>query len=175
MVNNMKKQLSILALLCLVAISVSGRGFSPTVSWDSGDCTLTLYDDGYLEVYGFHDMRMDDYASDTDCPWYSRRGEIKEIYIKGTVANIGANAFNGCTQLTTVTVGNIVTSIGADAFIACSGLSSVIVGSSVTSIGSYAFSWCSGLTSVTCLAENIPYTDISTFDSSPKHSNALCA
>ena len=138
---------AILALLCLVAISVSGRDIFPTVSWDSGDCTLALYDDGYLEVYGFDDMRMDDYASDTDCPWHSRRGEIKEIYIKGTVANIGANAFNGCTQLTTVTIGNIVSSIGADAFRGCSRLTEVEIPASVKTIGSYAFSE-TGLTSV---------------------------
>ncbi|MBR7052140.1 MAG: leucine-rich repeat domain-containing protein [Bacteroidaceae bacterium] len=136
----MKKLLSILALLCLVAFSASGRGFFPIDSWDSGDCTLALYDDGYLEVYGFDDMRMADYASDTYCPWYERRGEIKEIYIKGTVANIGANVFNGCTQLTTVTIGNAVTSIGADAFKGCSRLTEVEIPASVETIGEYAFS-----------------------------------
>ena len=51
-----------------------------------------------------------------------------------------------------VTFGGIsfpVTSIGGSAFDGCSGLTSVTIGNSVTEIGNSAFSGCSGLTSVT--------------------------
>ena len=66
-----------------------------------------------------------------------------------SVTSIGDNAFNGCSYLTSVTIGNSVTSIGDNAFNGCSYLTSVTIGNSVTSIGDNAFKGCSGLTSVT--------------------------
>ena len=49
-----------------------------------------------------------------------------------------------------------VTSIDDYAFEDCSGLTSITIGNSVTSIGDCAFYGCSGLTSITCLAPNPP-------------------
>ena len=51
-------------------------------------------------------------------------------------------AFSGCTNLTSVTIGNNVTNIGAAAFHAATGLISVIIPDSVISIGSRAFRGC---------------------------------
>ena len=69
--------------------------------------------------------------------------------VKYTVTSIGDDAFNYCTDLTSVTIPDSVTSIGDDAFERCSGLTSVTIPDSVTSIGSGAFSYCTDLTSVT--------------------------
>ena len=91
---------------------------------------------------------MADYASDKDCPWYGMREQIKEIDIEETVANIGANAFCGCTQLTKVTIGTNVTSIGADAFRGCSNLTEVEIPASVETIGDRAFYQSEALASV---------------------------
>ena len=65
-----------------------------------------------------------------------------------SVTSIGEEAFRGCSDLTSVTIGNSVTSIGKNAFRGCSDLTSVTIGNSVASIGNYAFYECSGLTSV---------------------------
>ena len=65
------------------------------------------------------------------------------------VTSIGDEAFDGCSGLTRVTIGNSVTSIGDYAFGWCSGLTSVTIPNSVTSIGGSAFYGCSGLTSIT--------------------------
>ena len=62
---------------------------------------------------------------------------------------IGASAFEGCWDLTSVTIPNSVTSIGDYAFSGCDGLTSVTIPNSVTEIGDYAFSGCTGLTSIT--------------------------
>ena len=58
-------------------------------------------------------------------------------------------AFDVCTGLTSVTIGNNVTTIGVEAFYHCFGLTSVTIPNSVTSIGTGAFFECSGLTEVT--------------------------
>ncbi len=65
-----------------------------------------------------------------------------------TATSIKANAFDSCTSLTSVTIGNSVTSIGSSAFDGCDSLTSVTIGNSVTSIGSDAFYGCDSLTSV---------------------------
>ena len=62
-----------------------------------------------------------------------------------TVTEIGASAFSGCSDLTSVIIPGSVTEIGARAFRNCSGLTSVIIPGSVTSIGKDAFINCTGL------------------------------
>ena len=56
-----------------------------------------------------------------------------------SVTSIGGHAFEGCSGLTSVVIGNSVTSIGDRAFQSCSSLTSVEIPNSVTSIGNEAF------------------------------------
>ena len=76
-------------------------------------------------------------------------GKTGAYNIPNSVTSIGNYTFQGCTGLTSVTIGNSVTDIGACAFSYCTGLTSVTIPKSVTSIESSAFYGCSGLTSVT--------------------------
>ena len=75
--------------------------------------------------------------------------ELTSITIPNSVTSIDEYAFSNCSGLTSVTISNSVTSIGEYAFYECSGLTSITIPNSVTSIGSYAFYECSGLTSIT--------------------------
>jgi len=75
--------------------------------------------------------------------------QVQEFIIGDDVTSIGDNVFEGCSNMTSVTIPNSVTSIGNEAFKGCSGLTSVTIPNSVTSIGYSAFYGCSGLTSVT--------------------------
>ena len=63
--------------------------------------------------------------------------------------SISTSAFNGCTNLSSVTMPDSVTTIGDNAFWYCSSLTCVIIPDSVTSIENNTFSYCTSLTSVT--------------------------
>ncbi|MBQ8356804.1 MAG: leucine-rich repeat protein [Clostridia bacterium] len=58
---------------------------------------------------------------------------------------IGDLAFNGCTQLASITLPDSVTTIGASAFNGCARLASITIPELVTQIGENAFLGCTGL------------------------------
>ncbi len=119
--------ISLLAVVLLgIIIAVEVLSGSKFVMTDMGD---------YYEVSGYN-------------------GSLTEIVIpskyKGKpVSSIGANAFSGCTSLTSVTIPDSVTSIGAYAFSYCTGLTSITIPGGATSIGHYAFSGCTSLRGIT--------------------------
>ena len=88
---------------------------------------------------------------------------LTSVTIGNGVTSIGERAFYGCSGLTSVTIGNGVTSIGASVFSGCSGLTGVTIPSSVTSIGDGAFSGCSELTGVT-ISDSVTDFSSSAFD-----------
>ena len=68
--------------------------------------------------------------------------------VKFSVTGIGVQAFEGCTELTSVTIGNNVKYIRESAFEGCSGLTSVTMGIRVTTIAANAFQDCKSLVSI---------------------------
>ena len=74
---------------------------------------------------------------------------LTSVIIPNSVTSISEYAFKGCTGLTSVTIPNSVTSIEIAAFESCTGLTSITIPNSVTSIGTFAFCDCTGLTSIT--------------------------
>lgn len=59
------------------------------------------------------------------------------------------DTFDGCAQLTSITIPSGVTSIGQSAFQSCIGLTNITIPNTVTSIGKSVFGGCTSLTSVT--------------------------
>lgn len=80
---------------------------------------------------------------------------LKSVTVTG--GKIQSYAFQGCSSLTEVKIGDGVTLIGSSAFYGCSGLTSIYIPKNVTSISSSAFNNCSGLTSIKVSSENTSY------------------
>lgn len=72
----------------------------------------------------------------------------REYQIPKSVTHIGQNAFQGCSELETVSIPSSVTSILCSAFYECSGLTSITIPRSVSSIGPKVFMNCSRLRNV---------------------------
>ncbi len=80
------------------------------------------------------------------------------VAIGDSVITIGASAFQNCTGLSSVTIGTSVNSIGDSAFWHCTSLTSVNIPSSVAEIGFAAFWYCTSLTAITVEAANVFYS-----------------
>lgn len=64
------------------------------------------------------------------------------------VTKIGYSAFDGCGNLTGISIPNCVTTIGHRAFSDCAGLTSIVIPDGVTTIGNEAFNGCTGLKNI---------------------------
>ncbi|MCC8104159.1 MAG: leucine-rich repeat protein, partial [Clostridiales bacterium] len=107
----------------------------PTVgSGDSGNITWKLDEAGVLTISGSD--AMTNYGS-TSMPWYEYRASIKKIIVESGVTTIGTNAFNGCSNVTSVSLAEGITSIGNYAFNNCAALGSLTIPESVTTLGYY--------------------------------------
>lgn len=94
--------------------------------------------------------------NDWKLSWYVGCDSIISLpnAIQNNTYAIGANAFSGCTSLTSVTISDSVTSIGEKAFYSCRGIISLVIGKKVTNIENCALQYCSSLSHVTWRAES---------------------
>jgi hypothetical protein len=70
------------------------------------------------------------------------------ITFDGNVTQIGKDAFQYCSRLTSVTIPDSISSIGESAFHDCTSLTGIMIPDSVMSIGEYAFRGCNNMTSI---------------------------
>jgi len=76
------------------------------------------------------------------------------------VTTIGRYAFNKCTGVNSIEIGNSVTSIGEGVFSGCTNLTSIVIPNSVANIEVNAFQYFSGLTSIDVASDNIFYSSL---------------
>ena len=75
--------------------------------------------------------------------------DLTNVSIPNSIISIGDHAFWDCTSLTSISLPNSITNIGELVFAGCNNLTSIIIPNTVTSIGVAAFSGCEKLTSIT--------------------------
>lgn len=94
------------------------------------------------------------------CP-YSKSGQYE---IPPTVAHIGNFAFDGCINLTEITIPSYTTSIGNYAFEYCSGITKIRIPRNLRNIGLGAFYNCSNLQEISIANPDPPVVDYYTFE-----------
>ena len=74
---------------------------------------------------------------------------LTSVVLPNSITSIGYSAFRNCSNLTSITIPDSVTAIKHSTFEGCSSLISITIPNSVTSIAAETFKNCSGLTSIT--------------------------
>ena len=102
--------------------AASGQVFMETAAEENscGEAALWTLEESVLTISGTGAMA--DYVDETETPWYEQREQITSLIISSGITSVGANAFAGCTALTTATIPANVVSIGANAFSGCNNL-----------------------------------------------------
>jgi hypothetical protein len=156
----------LVGLLFLLAPVLAGAQFDFTTN--NGTITITKYN-GTNDVVtvpsttnGYPVTSVGYIAFDCDC----NRSYPTSVIIPDSVTNIGIGAFNGCYDLTNISLGNSIISIGADAFTECFSLRSVTFPSTLTSIQDYAFAQCTNLQAIYFLG-NAPSLGTGVFSEDP--------
>lgn len=89
-------------------------------------------------------------STDDSTGVFSRAGNLENLYIKGSnMIGIGNNAFNGCSNLSSITLANGINTIGNYAFANCRNLTTVSIPdiAAISIIGEHAFYNCHKLQS----------------------------
>ena len=89
---------------------------------------------------------------------FNRCSSLTSVTIGNSVTEIGNYAFNRCSSLTSITIPDSVTEIVNSAFYN-SGLSKVVIGSGVKNIGCSAFANCYFLNEIICKPTTPPTAD----------------
>ena len=117
--------------------------------YDSRDnCNALIETTTGLLVAGCNNSVIPDGVKTIGAGAFSGCKDLTSISIPNSVTTIEQSAFSGC-GLTSVTIPNSVNSIGKYAFQRCGSLSSLSIGINVTTINECAFDDCSSLTSIT--------------------------
>ena len=121
-------------------------------SFDESTATLTISGNGTMGTYNYN----------STFPAWAGDFQIEHLVIEDGVAAITNKAFQGCSALKSVSIGNTVVSIGDNAFDSCSKLTDITIPDNVSTLGKAVFQYCRGLQYVR-IGNNIKKINDSTF------------
>lgn len=115
----------------------------------NGKQVSSIADNGFSSADISHAFIGDGIASIGNAAFLNQT-DLESISIPASVTFIGANAFQGCTSLNSITFeeGSLLTTIGNGAFYGCSALFNVTLPEYVTAIGANTFENCMALGTV---------------------------
>lgn len=108
-----------------------------SVTWNLTGDTLTISGSGAMPDYSI-----------TTPPWEKQKKTIKHIVIDSGITHIGAQCFQYCSNVKTVSLPYTVTSIGKAAFYKCGSLREIELPGNLSVLGDQAFDHCEALVSV---------------------------
>ena len=114
------------------------------VKLDLSEANIVAGGDAYYQPYSTPYETTDNQVG--DYMFYSTK--LTKVILPSTATAIGASAFENCSSLATLTMGDAVETIGESAFYKCTGLTLFTFGSGVTTINRAAFDQCSSLKTV---------------------------
>lgn len=100
--------------------------------------------DSILNIKGYGDMNDYYYK---DAPWSAYTQYIAYVNLPDGLTKIGHDAFEECSNLTSITIPESVTKIAEDAFRDCTCLTAISIPNSIKAVDMCAFSGCHGLKS----------------------------
>lgn len=132
-----------------VTVSAGGSTFSPYLEKSySGKCGNTAYwtlEKGVLTIYGTGELYRN--SQDYAYSWHDYRALIQTVKVGDAITYLDKSAFEGCANLTQVTLPEGLDGIGDRTFKGCASLTSVTIPSTAAYIGAEAFRE-SGITSI---------------------------
>ena len=125
------------------------------VLFDKSQTTILEYPKGGPGTYTIPDSvtNVADHAFD-GCT------NLTSLTIDTNVISIGVSAIAGCSCLPTETIPNSVSGIGFQAFFACSSMTNIIIGTNVTSMGDLMFYGCNVLPAITVDPNNPAFSSL---------------
>lgn len=148
-------------LLCMFAIfaavSSYAEGYFVTIDGlkfmaDTHAKTATLVANNYsgdIKVpASFTDKGVEYKVTSLIASCFEGCSNLTSVTLPSTITSLGDNCFKKCFHLKSVNIPSSVTSIGSNCFSLCMDLVSIDIPSSVTSIGEWGFSYCSNLKSI---------------------------
>ena len=100
-------------------------------------------------------VKEDAKSTDTEAIKVTIPATVRLNGVTYKVTSIAKNAFSGCEDLTSVTIGKNVTTIGDKAFYKCTSLKKIVIPATVTKIGKSAFEKCKNLKKITIKTKSL--------------------
>ena len=137
-----------LTALLLAFVLCAGLAL-PVLADGSGSCGSGVnwsLSDGHLVISG--KGAMTDFSEENMAPWSESAAKITRITVEEGVTHIGAQAFYGCSNLSSVSLSSTVRVIGERAFKECTSLGHIRLPDGLSSIRASAFESCKTLNGV---------------------------
>ena len=135
-------------------------------------------DDDYSAVYQYADsvkkVVVESGVTSLSSCLFDGCTNLTGVSLAGTVKSLDGSTFRYCTSLTEIDLSNGIESIGPSSFCGCSNLKNVKLGDSVVTIGADAFERCDSLTSI-YIPKNVKNIPESPFSECPNFTTVTVA